>query len=199
MSIFNFFKKKNNFNDFVYDKRTYSTLSLGPFVNAFPEYADFEEDQNMKVWDSIIPILLVGYETIRGKIDIDKTKFSDLKTEINKQFHKGSDMLLEDYLHFVKSQSIQSDDISKYSAFWLSKNLQLYVSKNLKPKLEDKKFLDIFSIYLKTTFNDSELNYNKFIASNFRGSMKSQEGMLEFVTLTEEFLKNLFSSIKSRL
>lgn len=196
MSIFDIFSKKNDFKDYIFDKKTYSALSLAQFTSAFPEYSDFEEEKNIKIQDSILPIVLIGYDSVRNNTHKDKKKLTDLTTEIKKLFHKGTDLLFQDYITFITEKSVTSEDLTKYSAYWLSKNLQLYLSGDLKIKIEEKRFLDIFSIFLKTSYNDEKFNYHNFISENFTGNMKTQEGMLEFVALTENFAKNLFISMK---
>ena len=150
----------------------------------------------MKIWDSIIPLALIGYDAFNEGLITDANKINDLIKDVNKQFPKGSDLLLKDYFDFIKNKNI--DEVSQFSAFWVSKNLKLYVSQNLKSIIEQKEFLNIFSTFFKLSFNNTAFNFSKFIEKNYNGNMKSREGMIEYVSLTENFINNIFSEIKSR-
>ncbi|MFN3773772.1 hypothetical protein [Cloacibacterium normanense] len=196
MSLFNLFKKRNSFDNFILEKKTYSAISLAPFTKNFPQYSDFEYEKNMKIWDSIIPLALIGYDAFNEGLINDANKINDLIKDVNKQFPKGSDLLLKDYFDFIKNKNI--DEVSQFSAFWVSKNLKLYVSQNLKSIIEQKEFLNIFSTFFKLSFNNTAFNFSKFIEKNYNGNMKSREGMIEYVSLTENFINNIFSEIKEK-
>ena len=199
MNIFSFLKKKNDFSSFVMDKKTFAKVSLAQFTIVFREYSDFEDPHNSMVWDSVLPIALIGYNAYIEKFERDKIKQTELIKEVGKQFPKGSDLLLEDYFDYIDKQDNQIDKLSILTSFWLSKNLQLYVSTSLKSKVMERKIMNIFSMYFLSSYNETQFNYQNYISENFNGNLKTTKGMMEFITLTEIFAKNTFEIIKTKI
>jgi hypothetical protein len=199
MNVFSFLKKKNDFSSFAMDKKTFAKVSLAQFTLVFREYSDFEDPHNSMVWDSVLPIALIGYNAYIEKIERDKIKKTELIKEVAKQFPKGSDLLLADYFDYINKQDNQIDKLSILTSFWLSKNLQLYVRPSLKYKVMERKIMNIFSMYFLSSYNETQFNYQNYISENFNGNLKTTKGMIEFITLTEIFAKNTFEIIKTKI
>ena len=198
MGILNLFKKKSNYDNYAYEKKILSVLSFGPFTNTFSEYSELQSEQNMKIWDALFPVAICGYSAqIDGLIENPK-EFDSLKKSMNKQVTQGNE-LLADYAMFIKSQNLNSKDLSHLSAFWLSKNLQLYLPENLKSKVGDIKFLNIISLFLKLSFNKEKANFRNYLDTTFKSDLKTKTGMNEYASLIELYSNNIFESIKEKV
>src|SRR5690606_32043376 len=141
---------------------------------------------------------ICGYSSLIDKIIENPTEFNSLKKSMSKQVIQG-DELLDDYAIFIKSQNLSSKDLSHYTAFWLSKNLQLYLPENLKSKVGELKFLNIISLFLKLSFNNENANFRNYLETTFKSDLKTKSGMNEYVTLIELYCKNIFESIKEKV
>lgn len=198
MALLNLFKKKRNYDFYVYEKKNLSILSFGPFTNTFSEYSELQNEQNMQIWDALFPIVLCGYSAEIDHLVGNRKEFDSLKKSMSKEVTQG-DKLLDDYAIFIKSQNLDSKDLSQYSAFWLSKNLQLYLQGNLKSKVGELKFLNIISLFLKLSFNNEEANFKDYLVTNFKSDLKSKSGMNEYASLIEIYSNNLFELIKQKV
>lgn len=198
MGILSLFKKKSNYDNYAYEKKILSVLSFGPFTNIFSEYSELQSEQNMKIWDALFPVAICGYSSLIDKIIEIPTEFNSLKKSMSKQVIQG-DELLDDYAMFIKSQNLSSKDLSHYTAFWLSKNLQLYLPENLKSKVGELKFLNIISLFLKLSFNNENANFRNYLETTFKSDLKTKSGMNEYATLIELYCKNIFESIKEKV
>lgn len=198
MRILNFFKKNSNYDNYVYEKKILSVLSFGPLTNTFSEYNELQTEKNMKIWDALFPVAICGFSAQIDNIIENPTEFKSLKKSMNKQISQGNE-LLDDYAMFIKSQNLDSKDLSQYTAFWFSKNLQLYLPQNLKSKVEELKFLNIISIFLSMSFNKQEANFNNYLKTTFKSDLKTKSGMNEYATLIELYSKNIIKSIKEKL
>ncbi|MGB2144140.1 MAG: hypothetical protein ACPH9L_05910 [Flavobacteriaceae bacterium] len=198
MGILSIFKKKSNYDNYAYEKKILSVLSFGPFTNIFSEYSELQSEQNMKIWDALFPVAICGFSSLIDKIIDNPTEFNSLKKSMSKQVIQGNE-LLDDYAIFIKSQNLSSNDLSHYTAFWLSKNLQLYLPENLKSKVEELKFLNIVSLFLKLSFNNENANFRNYLETTFKSDLKAKSGMNEYVTLIELYCKNIFELIKEKV
>ena len=198
MGILNFFKKKSNYDFYVYEKKNLSILSFGPFTNTFSEYNELQSEQNMKIWDALFPVAICGYSAQIDNLIQNPTEFDSLTKSMNKQVTQGNE-LLADYAMFIKSQNLNSKDLSHYTAFWLSKNLQLYLPENLKSKVGDVKFLNIISLFLKLSFNREKANFRNYLETTFKSDLKTKSGMNEYTSLIELYSNNIFESIKEKV
>ena len=198
MGLFNLFKKRNQFNSYVLEKKHLSTLSLAAFTHVFSEYDEFvTSEQNMKIWDALFPIAMCGYSSIIDNVTENSIEFNSLKKSISEQFYQGEE-LLNDYDEFIKSRR-GSKDLSQHTAFWFSKNMQLYLPENLKLKVGEIKFLNIISLFLRLSFNENEHNFSNYLATTFTSDLKTKSGMSEYAMLIEIYCKNIFNMIKERV
>jgi hypothetical protein len=198
MGLFKLFQKKSDYNSYVHSKKHLSAFSLAAFTNMFSEYSEFESERNMKIWDALFPIAICGYSSIIDKTVESPAKFNSLKNSISEQFIHGRE-LLEDYNEFIKSRNLRSEELSQHTAFWFSKNLQLYLPENLKLKVDELKFLNIISLFLTLSFYDDEHNYPNYLRTNFKSDLKTKSGMSEYAMLIESYCRNIFSLIKEKV
>lgn len=198
MGLFNLFKKRSNYDNYTYEKKILSVLSFGPFTNTFSEYGELQREQNMKIWDSLFPVAICGYSAQIDNIIENPTEFDSLKKSMNKQVTKAND-LMDDYAMFIKSQNLNSKDLANLTAFWLSKNLQLYLPENLKTKVGDVKFLNIINLFLKLSFNKEKANFRNYLDTTFKSDLKTKTGMTEYASLIELYSNNIFESIKEKI
>lgn len=198
MGLFNLFKKRSNYDNYAYEKKILSVLSFGPFTNTFSEYSELQSEQNMQIWDALFPVAICGFSAQIDNIIENPTEFNYLKESMNKQVTKGND-LMDDYAMFIKSQNLTSKDLGHLTAFWLSKNLQLYLQENLKTKIGDKKFINIISLFLKLSFNKDKANFRNYLDTTFKSDLKTKTGMIEYASLIALYSNNIFESIKEKI
>lgn len=198
MGILDFFKKKSNYDFYTYEKKNLSILSFAPLTNTFSEYSDLQTEKMIKIWDAFFTVALCGYSAKIENILDNPVEFESLKKSIKKHVPQGNEML-DDYSVFINSQNLDSKGLSQFTAFWLSKNIQLYLPQELKTKVEDVKFLNIISLFLKMSFNNQEANFRNYLKKTFKADLKTKSGMNEYTTLIELYSTNIFESIKEKL
>lgn len=198
MGLFNLFKKRSDFNSYVLEKKHLSTVSLAAFTTVFSEYEEFLSERCMKIWDALFPIAICGYSSLIDKTIENPTEFNSLKKSISQQFNQGKE-LLNDYTEFIKSQNLRSEELSQHTAFWFSKNLQLYLPENLKMKVGERKFLNIISLFLTFSYNDTDYNYSNYLVTTFKSDLKTKSGMSELAILIQTYCENIFNLIKEKV
>lgn len=110
MKLFNIFNKKRDYSSYVFQIKNLSLLSFAPLTNTFFDYHELQNEENMKIWDAIFPVVLCGYS---GYIDniIEKPKeYYSLKKSLKDEVIQG-DELLDDYVSFINSKNTNSEEL----------------------------------------------------------------------------------------